>query len=233
MKDRYHGAWAICGDFNSVLNYNERIGREVVWTEIGDFRECIDYCGLTDIKGQGAFYTWNNKQMPTSRNFSRIDRFLINSEWMGMYPDSYAHFLPEGLFDHNPCVCYRRSVRTTRKSHFRYYNMWSMDPNFLTVVQHSWCKPVAGTLMYRLVNKLRSLKGPLKMLNRNGFADVEKSAGIAKALLEEIQVQMHNNPADQCLLQAERDAAESYRHLKKIQRLFSRSKSQSRLDQIW
>ncbi|XP_074301528.1 uncharacterized protein LOC141632930 [Silene latifolia] len=225
MKDRYHGRWAVCGDFNNALNYNERIGREVIWTEIADFRECVDYCGLTDIKGQGAFYTWNNKQMPASRNFSRIDRFLINSEWMGMYPDSYAHFLPEGLFDHNPCVCYRRSTRTTRKSRFRYYNTWSMYPNFLTVVQQSWCKPVAGTLMYRLVDKLRGLKGPLKMLNRNGFADVKKSAGIAKALLEEIQVQMHNNPADQQLLQAERDAAESYRHLSKIQHSFLSQKA--------
>ncbi|XP_074264272.1 uncharacterized protein LOC141586807 [Silene latifolia] len=168
MKRNYQGPWGVCGDFNNVLNYNERIGREVGWADIAEFRACVDFCGLMDIKGQGSFFTWNNKQVPASRWFSRIDRFMVNDDWMVLYPDAYSHFLPEGLFDHNPCVC------------------------------------------YRLVTKLRNLKNPLKMLNRNGFSDVEKSVGVAKALLEDIQCQMHANPTDLTLLVFEQEAAASY-----------------------
>ncbi|XP_074293443.1 uncharacterized protein LOC141620485 [Silene latifolia] len=116
MKNQYHGPWGVCGDFNNVLNFNERIGSEVLWANISDFRDCVHYCGFNDIKGRGAFFTWNNKQAPATRVFSKIDRFLVNVEWMDLYPNSYAHFLPEGLFDHTPIVCYKSISVEKRKA---------------------------------------------------------------------------------------------------------------------
>ncbi|XP_074300223.1 uncharacterized protein LOC141631456 [Silene latifolia] len=200
-------------------------GREVTWARIANFKGCVNYCGLTDIKGQGTFFTWNNKQVPASRGFSRIDRFMVNADWLDVYPDGYAHFLPEGLFDHNPCVCYRRLTRMRRKNQFKYYNMWSLAPDFKNVVKDSWTQTVLGTLMYILVSKLKNLKAPLKSLNRNGFSDVDKAAGIARSLLEEIQIQLHNNPGDHVLSNAEREAADTYRHLCKVQYSFLSQKA--------
>ncbi|XP_074318577.1 uncharacterized protein LOC141655393 [Silene latifolia] len=104
IKDVYSGPWAICGDFNNLLDVNERIGRPVLWSDIEDFRDCVFYCEVMDVKAQGSFFTWNNKHEPTTRVFSRLDRFMVNSDWLNIYPDCYAYFLPEGLFDHNPCV---------------------------------------------------------------------------------------------------------------------------------
>ncbi|XP_074293062.1 uncharacterized protein LOC141619967 [Silene latifolia] len=147
IKDRFDGPWSIAGDFNNVLNFNEKIGRDVVLSDIVDFRECVDYFGMTDAKGMGAFFTWNNKHKPHSRVFSRIDRFLINWQWLRLYPKCYVYFMPEGLFDHNPCICFRRNVQK-RKPHFRYFNMWGQDPNFKQIVSHHWSKPIPGTLMF-------------------------------------------------------------------------------------
>ncbi|XP_074283428.1 uncharacterized protein LOC141607978 [Silene latifolia] len=176
--------------FSVVYGFNEedqRIGRDVTWNEISDFRDFVHYCGLTDIKGQGAFFTWNNKQDPASREFSRIDRFLINDDWMNLYPTAYAHFLPEGLFDHNPCVCYRRQVRDQRRPQFKYYNMWSLDAGFKEVVATEWNRDVQG---------------------------------VAKAILEDLQLQMHQNPHDLHILAAESEAAKNYKHLSQVQHRF-------------
>ncbi|XP_074278168.1 uncharacterized protein LOC141601764 [Silene latifolia] len=104
IKDVYSGPWAICGDFNNLLDVNERIGRPVLWSDIEDFRDCVSYCEVMDVKAQGSFFTWNNKHEPSTRVFSRLDRFMVNSDWLNVFPDCYAYFLPEGLFDHNPCV---------------------------------------------------------------------------------------------------------------------------------
>ncbi|XP_074290907.1 uncharacterized protein LOC141617632 [Silene latifolia] len=142
IKIAHTGPWAVCGDFNSVLNFNERIGRDVTWDKISDFRDCVDFFNLVDLRGQGAFFTWNNKQDPSSRHFSRIDRFLVNEDWLNMYTDAYASFLPKGLFDHNPIV----------------------------------------------VSKLKSLKKPLRELNRHRFSDIEKSVHMARALLDDLQI---------------------------------------------
>ncbi|XP_074301379.1 uncharacterized protein LOC141632764 [Silene latifolia] len=43
IKDNYHKPWGVYGDFNNVLHYNERIGREVTWSEIAEFRACVQW----------------------------------------------------------------------------------------------------------------------------------------------------------------------------------------------
>ncbi|XP_074283422.1 uncharacterized protein LOC141607972 [Silene latifolia] len=118
IKKRVTRPWCICGDFNCVLDYHERIGRHVNWRELIDFRNYVDQCEVEDIQAKGALFTWNNKQEPQTRIFSRIDRFMVNMDWMNLYHESYAHFLPEGLFDHTPCVCFRRPDNFRKKPSF-------------------------------------------------------------------------------------------------------------------
>ncbi|XP_074277099.1 uncharacterized protein LOC141600751 [Silene latifolia] len=130
LKDNCSKPWCICGDFNSLLNYNERLGSDVTWNEIREFRQCVSYCDVTDIQAYGSFFTWNNKQDPSTRVFSRIDRFMVNIDWMLLYPDSKAYFMNEGNFDHCPCIVSRKPDTPARKPSFRYFNMWSLDPQF-------------------------------------------------------------------------------------------------------
>lgn len=61
------GPWIVIGDFNCVLNIEERVGRQVTVTEVRDFRHCIRICDLHDMKSSGALFTWNNKQMGGDR----------------------------------------------------------------------------------------------------------------------------------------------------------------------
>ncbi|XP_074293495.1 uncharacterized protein LOC141620554 [Silene latifolia] len=68
--------WAIGGDFNCVLVANERLGGRVSTAETEPFQTCLDNCNMMDIQAIGAFYTWNNKQPPETRVYSRIDRFF-------------------------------------------------------------------------------------------------------------------------------------------------------------
>ncbi|XP_074297978.1 uncharacterized protein LOC141628782 [Silene latifolia] len=189
LHDRYSGPWGICGDFKNVLHYNERIGRDVIWNEIYGFRDCVQYCGLTDIKGQVSFFTWTNKQDPVSRTFSRIDRFLINDDWWT------CTLLPMPIFFLKGCL-------------------------IITLVSVTEDKAVQGTLMFQLFTKLKNLKKYLKELNRNRFSDIEKSVGVAKAILDDLQLQMHQNPQDHHILAAESEAAKNYKHLSQFQHNF-------------
>ncbi|XP_074305781.1 uncharacterized protein LOC141641002 [Silene latifolia] len=98
------GPWVVMGDFNSVLAMDERIGSEISVAEMRDFQDCVDNCGIGDIPAHGAFFTWNNKQDVGDVVFSRIDRAMVNDEWLIKYPDTLTMFHPEGLFDHCPCT---------------------------------------------------------------------------------------------------------------------------------
>ncbi|XP_074265913.1 uncharacterized protein LOC141588366 [Silene latifolia] len=216
IKDQCLKPWCICEDFNSVLDYNERLGREVTWSEIKDFRQCVDYCEVTDIVAHGSFFTWNNKQDPSTRVFSRIDRCLVNIEWLQLFPDSSAYFMNEGTFDHRPCICYRRKEAPVRSTSCKYFNMWSLDSKFKEVVANEWNKNISGVKMYQIVTKLRNLKKPLRDLNKNMFSDIERSAEVARVLLDSLHSAMHINPQDQQLLAAEHEAAEEFKTLNKV-----------------
>lgn len=41
------------GDFNTVLNMDERVGQPIRLTEVAPFRECMDHCAASDIKQSG------------------------------------------------------------------------------------------------------------------------------------------------------------------------------------
>ncbi|XP_019266749.1 PREDICTED: uncharacterized protein LOC109244159 [Nicotiana attenuata] len=61
------GPWAVMGDFNNVLNKDEKIGSTVTMAETTEFRQCVNICSLQELKSTGAFYTWNNKQSGEDR----------------------------------------------------------------------------------------------------------------------------------------------------------------------
>lgn len=80
--------WFLMGDFNYVLNRNERVGDVVRDSEMVSFRRCVTRCGLDDLKSAGCYYTWNNKQAEHSRIYYKLDRVMCNEARM----DDFSYF---------------------------------------------------------------------------------------------------------------------------------------------
>ncbi|XP_074298503.1 uncharacterized protein LOC141629388 [Silene latifolia] len=88
-----------------VYAFNSITDRAPLWDHLRRIAsQCVADCGVIDSDATGSLFTWNNKQKPEERIYSRIDRFLINKDWCDHLPDLYAHFLPEGLMDHTPLL---------------------------------------------------------------------------------------------------------------------------------
>ncbi|KAL9241284.1 hypothetical protein vseg_015413 [Gypsophila vaccaria] len=224
----YTGPWLVCGDFNNVLFLTERLGAEVHLSETEPFRRCVEECELSDIKSIGAFFTWNNKQAGVKRVFSRIDRVLVNGAWLSDFPDWYAHFLPEGVFDHCPCVIQSAEAQFRKSGSFKYYNMWSMAPEFPTIVRERWSKEIRGHTMFQVVSKLKQLKKDLRGLNKGLFSNIEHSADMAVQLLLQRQIALQNNPTDCGLILAESEAANSARFLLEAKHRFLIQRSKAK-----
>ncbi|XP_074278596.1 uncharacterized protein LOC141602188 [Silene latifolia] len=115
LANNIQGAWAIGGEFNCVLTEDERVGGSISRQDAEDFRQCLHQCEVIDSLTMGALYTWNNKQCPADRVYSRLYRFLVNQDWLNDFPLLYAHYLPEGTFDHTPCVTGTKMYELVRK----------------------------------------------------------------------------------------------------------------------
>ncbi|XP_074314191.1 uncharacterized protein LOC141649398 [Silene latifolia] len=125
-----NGPWVMAGDFNTVISPDERMGGNTKQEDMDDFIDCITTCGMNDIHATGAYFTWTNKQDAAHRKFSRLDRFMVNHDWMNTFPEMAAHFHPEGLLDHNPCVVSISKMGGRKNASFKYFNMWSSLSDF-------------------------------------------------------------------------------------------------------
>ncbi|XP_074303968.1 uncharacterized protein LOC141638454 [Silene latifolia] len=140
IKNQTQGPWVICGDFNTVLSPTERLGGHSTEEEIEDFKQCVDECEVMDCPASRSLYTWCNKQDPSTRVYSRLDRVLVNQMWLTDNPLAYAHFYCEGTFDHTPCVVQEQCDGHKKRRSFKYLNMWSQSVDFKSCVQEHWSK---------------------------------------------------------------------------------------------
>ncbi|XP_074289098.1 uncharacterized protein LOC141614238 [Silene latifolia] len=142
-----------------------------------------------------------------------------------MYPESVANFLPEGMFDHCPCLINFEVQMVRRTAAFKYFNMWALAKNFEEVVRTVWSKEVNGTPMFRVVTRLKKLKGELKKLNKEQFSDIENLTNVAELALKEAQTKLIMDPLNEEMCQAERLCATEFEELQKARNMYLRQKA--------
>ena len=74
--------FCIGGDFNKIMSPNERVGCQMLSRGAHDFLDCVSRAGLEDHRWIGPAYTWTNNGEASQFWASRLDRVLVNGEWM-------------------------------------------------------------------------------------------------------------------------------------------------------
>ena len=179
LKTVFSDPWCLGGDFNQVKNICERKGcirRDRGMEEFGTF---ISNLELVDIPMLGRQYTGGNSQ-----SWSRIDRFLVNPEWLEWY--RYKVWgLPRLFSDHSP-ILPMEDDRNWGPKPFKFINAWILHPKFLLEANKVWDSTyVQGWASFIIMEKLRALKVALKKWNAEVFGDVE-------AKLKEAENELHS-----------------------------------------
>ncbi|XP_074283224.1 uncharacterized protein LOC141607772 [Silene latifolia] len=158
-------------------------GADVTREEIIPLLQLTHDCHLSDLKACGSFFTWNNKHEQGTKVYSRIDKALINNDWLDTFSESFANFMPEGNFDHCPCLIRFDASTDRRRAPFKYVNIWSAAAGFEEMVNTAWKGNVIGTPMFKNVVKLKALKRELKKLNKDQFSDIENLTKVTELAL--------------------------------------------------
>ncbi|XP_074303377.1 uncharacterized protein LOC141637860 [Silene latifolia] len=230
---KVHGPWIVGGDFNAVMARNERIGGAPVSNaEIKPMLQTIQDCHHADLNARVSFFTWSNKHESDTKVYSRIDRVFINAEWTDIFPDGYVHFLPEGTFDHCPCLVNCEVEHKRRGATFKYFNMWSLAPGYSDIVRTGWQKECQGTPMYMVITKLKGLKAALKTLNKEQFANIENLTHVAELALQNFQEQLILDPLNEQLCQNEKECAKEVNDLRKAKHQFLSQKAKLTAEEV-
>ncbi|XP_038994730.1 uncharacterized protein LOC120118853 [Hibiscus syriacus] len=133
--------------------------------EMINFQEIYHDLHLLDHPFFGLTYSWSNKQ---KENFlsRKLDRVLINPHWPEYFPHSFVEFLSLGPCDHcMASVPLHKEVQSNRTKPFKFFNCWTLHPNFINIVSHSWSIPIQENPMKKLFLKL-------KRLNNDYYSDI-------------------------------------------------------------
>jgi hypothetical protein len=162
--------WCIFGDFNVVRSPSERRGCTRVSSSMMEFSDFIEDSHLVDLPLHRGRFTWCNGAANPS--MSRIDRILVTMDWEEHYPDVLHKLMPRPISDHSP-ILLEAGGMARGKSSFKFENMWLKALGFLDKVRGWWTSySFAGTPSYVLAQKLKALKGDLKVWNKEVFGDV-------------------------------------------------------------
>nr|KAJ0221381.1 hypothetical protein LSAT_V11C200050580 [Lactuca sativa] len=177
-KTLLFGCWSsglIAGDFNVTrelvdsMASNSKISRGMV-----EFNECINRIEVQDINRNGLHYTWNQRPHGVSGVLKKLDRVLGNLKFIEDYPNVFANFQPYRNSDHSPMIIKFPIKKKFRIRPFKFVNSLVLLDNFLPIVDNVWKSEIEGFGMFRLFQKLKLLKKPLRNLLKSHGNYAEK-----------------------------------------------------------
>jgi len=68
------------------------------------FLDCLQNANLTDLRSSGHILYWSNQSGGARRIIGRLDRALVNPEWIQKLHASCAEYLTPGCSDHAPIL---------------------------------------------------------------------------------------------------------------------------------
>ncbi|KAJ9561162.1 LOW QUALITY PROTEIN: hypothetical protein OSB04_006322 [Centaurea solstitialis] len=149
------------GDFNEVRTTNKRRGSTFDQRGAKAFNDFISEAGLLDLQLGGRKYTWMNASCTKS---SKLDRFLVNSKFLDLWPASSSLALPRVLSNHCPIILDTKSA-DFGPIPFKFFNSWLANQELDDLVKRKWeaHRPEfdVPSKIERLSRKLRHLKATI------------------------------------------------------------------------
>ncbi|KAL0307384.1 UNVERIFIED_CONTAM: hypothetical protein Scaly_2984900 [Sesamum calycinum] len=195
--------WLVTGDFNAVMDDSEVSGNAADTSQsMAEFRECITKSELLHLPFTGAPFTWHNCSEGERSLWKRLDRMLVNENWLAVWPLSkYLSSTPR-TSDHAPLILQGEQGHKSAPM-FRFENFMTKIPGFLSYVEDIWKHHTVGTAMYALTRKLKALKPILRRL-RQQQGNLTQNVHMAETFLTAAQTLNQEYQHDNVLILLEK-----------------------------
>ncbi|KAF9597474.1 hypothetical protein IFM89_018920 [Coptis chinensis] len=128
----------VIGDLNDILSSSEVLGGKPYEYNDGEpAHDIINTQGFIDLDYKGYPYTWSNKITAPDNIQKRLDRALVNSEWLFLFPEAVlSHKVAIGS-DHCPLLLNSQPPPHSSPVPFKFQSMWINHQDYKSVVNNS------------------------------------------------------------------------------------------------
>ncbi|XP_060210575.1 uncharacterized protein LOC132637513 [Lycium barbarum] len=207
-------SWLVGGDFNVVLNDEEKIrGNPVQPQDIEDFAFCIISCELEEVNFKGSPFTWWNGRADAACIFERLDRMLVNSLLLDNFGHIEVEHLARTCSDHAPLMCSYGDKHQKLVKPFKFISFWIEHASFLDTVRQNWSIWEHDDPFINFKSKMKKLKGRLSKWSREMFGDIFKQLIIREEIVRLKEQLYEQNPSQVNRVVLQKALAETKRYL--------------------
>lgn len=135
IRDLHAGPWLVAGDFNLIVNSEDKKNGRLHRGMMGRFRRLLADLELKELYLAGRRFTWSNERGDPT--LEKIDRVFSTADWEVLLPNAYLSALSTATSDHSPLLLdLAADLRVGRRFHFE--SFWPKVPGFSQVVDEAW-----------------------------------------------------------------------------------------------
>lgn len=118
-----------------IFHGEEKLGgRPVTNQETIDFAQYLNVCNLIELKYIGSTYIWWNGRIEEESIFKRLDRIVINQEFVQLLLNGEVHHLDRQESDHSHMHVIYKNDKEVHAKPFSLLNFWVNHPKFKEVI---------------------------------------------------------------------------------------------------
>lgn len=223
--------WVLGGDFNLITNLQEKKGGTRKLDPTAErFSQLIHQLKLVDTRTANGMFTWNNKRIGEHVVASRLDRFLLSESIVTTGGEHHALIIPTVGSDHWAISLTWIGLGYLTRKPFRFEHCWFEHPKFKEKVKTWWTDSATqgGQCMYRFQQRLKSLKGKIRIWNKEEFRNIFEDKKMIENQLRTLQEEVISHGYSGDLLEREKDLTSQLHQREKQEEIFWRQKSRTK-----
>ncbi|KAL0912717.1 hypothetical protein M5K25_018709 [Dendrobium thyrsiflorum] len=115
---------------------------------------------VMDLQSVGCPFTWFNNRLDNPIHI-KLDRVLVNENWLNTFPNSFCSVQPPSCSDHCPLIV--KSGDTYNSRHrFLFKNYWTRMDNYWDTMLEIFSVSPCGNPIIDFCNKLKKFRGEIK-----------------------------------------------------------------------
>lgn len=134
-----------------------------------------------------------------NRKWSKINRILVNIEWLDIMQECVVNFLPAGVSCHTLTVI-EWSVGSKKIYLFKFNNGWNLIKGIREKIETKWEPTLVGDPMFTLTFKLKKLKLVLKKWVKENGPNLQTDIARTRNKLSKIQEALNGDTENEVLI---------------------------------